>query len=63
MINESFGTHEGDRTLHYCMQILRKNVKEGEIAGQGKCGRFFLCLKEGNRNIGGGKASGNRQGD
>lgn len=34
MINESFGTHEGDRTLHYCMQILRKNVKEGEIAAR-----------------------------
>ena len=51
MINESFGTHEGDRTLHYCMQILRKNVKEGEIAARGNADDFFLCLKEGNRNI------------
>ena len=51
MINESFGTHEGDRTLHYCMQILRKNVKEGEIAPRGNADDFFLCLKEGNRNI------------
>ncbi|SFH45061.1 diguanylate cyclase (GGDEF) domain-containing protein [Lachnospiraceae bacterium NLAE-zl-G231] len=51
MINESFGTHEGDRTLHYCMQILWKNVKEGEIAARGNADDFFLCLKEGNRNI------------
>ena len=51
MINESFGTHEGDRTLHYCMQILRKNVKEGEIAARGNADDFFLCLREGNRNI------------
>lgn len=51
MINESFGTHEGDRMLHYCMQILRKNVKEGEIAARGNADDFFLCLKEGNRNI------------
>lgn len=46
LINESFGSREGDKTLRYCMEVLQRNVRRGELAARGGEDNFFLCLEE-----------------
>ena len=46
LINESFGSREGDKTLRYCMEVLQRNVRKGELAARGEEDNFFLCLEE-----------------
>ena len=46
LINESFGSREGDKTLRYCMEVLQRNVRKGELAARGEEDNFFPCLEE-----------------
>lgn len=45
LINENFGTHEGDGTLRYVMRKLERNIFEGELAARGEADHYFLLLK------------------
>lgn len=46
LINENFGSEEGDRTLTYIMNCLNKAVGPEEAAARADADLFFLCLKE-----------------
>lgn len=51
LINENFGSIEGNKTLHYMMQILEQSISQNEIAARAEADNFFLCLKETDKDI------------
>lgn len=50
LINENFGSPSGDATLRYIGEVLKRNLKPGELCARGEADNFFLCLKEAERN-------------
>ena len=51
LINEGFGSTEGNLTLRYIMRVLSKHVSREELAARAKADHFFLCLKENEPSI------------
>ena len=45
LINENFGSAEGDRTLQYIMRVLERNITKDELAARADADNFFLCIK------------------
>lgn len=46
LINENYGRAEGDNTLRYVFQMIRSQLKEGELAARGEADNFYVCLRE-----------------
>lgn len=46
LINETYGSQDGDDTLRYVMRVLRGSVGEDEAAARADADNFFLCLRE-----------------
>ena len=46
LINENFGSEEGDKTLRYIYDVLTKNIQDEEVAARLAADNFYLCLKE-----------------
>ena len=46
LINENFGSAQGDKTLRHVMNTLLKNIHPDEAAARADSDHFFLCLKE-----------------
>ncbi len=46
LINENFGSAQGDNTLRHIMKVLQQNIREGELAARADADNFFLCLEE-----------------
>lgn len=46
LINENFGSGEGNRTLCRVMRVLEAHLQEQEAAARGDADNFFLCLRE-----------------
>lgn len=46
LINESYGSEEGDRTLRYVMQKLEEGINKGELVARADADNFFLLLRE-----------------
>ena len=51
LINENFGTEQGDKTLRYVYETLSGMLKPGEIVARSSADNFFLCLKEHSREV------------
>lgn len=51
LINESFGSDEGNRTLEFILRILESFAGEGEFAARGDADNFFFCMRESNPDI------------
>ena len=51
LINETFGSREGDRTLRHVMGILKEEVGEKEAAARGDADVFYLCLQENRQEV------------
>ncbi len=51
LINEGFGSAEGDLTLCHMMRVLSRHVSSGELAAHADADQFFLCLKESNPDV------------
>ncbi len=46
LINEGYGSREGNDTLRYVARVIRKNLSDGEISGRGEADNFYLFLRE-----------------
>lgn len=46
LINEEFGTSQGDDILRHIMRVLTRHIADGELATRAHADSFFLCLKE-----------------
>lgn len=46
LINENFGSVEGNNTLCHIMRVLEKSISQGELAARADADNFFVCLKE-----------------
>lgn len=46
LINENFGSADGDRVLLHVMRVLEKSVDEDEVAARADADNFFLYLRE-----------------
>lgn len=46
LINESYGSEEGDRTLRYIMQKLEDSISKEELVARADADNFFLLLRE-----------------
>lgn len=51
LVNEEFGSAQGDRTLRYVMETIQQNIKEGELATRSTADRYFLLLKESDPSV------------
>lgn len=49
LINERYGSSEGDKTLKYVMGVLKKNIYADELAARSEMDHFSLCLHENNK--------------
>lgn len=50
LINENYGRAEGDNTLRYVFQMIRSQLKEGELAaGEKRTISMYVCGKTGRR--------------
>ena len=46
LINESFGSDEGNRTLEFIMRALESFSGPGEFAARAEADNYFFCMKE-----------------
>lgn len=46
LINEIYGIEAGNDTLKYMYAVLKKHIREGELAARGEADYFFLALRE-----------------
>ena len=46
LINENFGSYEGNNTLRHVMTVINRHVTKDEPAARSEADNFFLCLKE-----------------
>lgn len=46
LINESFGTQMGNKTIQMIYQVLKSGLREGEMMARADADHFFLCLNE-----------------
>lgn len=51
LINEQFGTDEGDKTLRYVYNTIKENLTKNEFLARTEADTFYLCLKETNQKI------------
>ena len=48
LINEGYGSKEGDDTLRYVARMIQKNLLDEELSGRGEADNFYLFLRESN---------------
>lgn len=46
LINEGYGSREGNDTLRYVARVIRENLSDGELSGRGEADNFYLFLRE-----------------
>ena len=51
LINENFGLTEGNKTLRYVYDIIKKHLKADETATRGEADHFYICMKESNKEV------------
>lgn len=51
LINEQFGTEEGDKTLRYIYATIKECLTKNEFVARTESDNFFICLKESDPKI------------